>query len=98
MKGVPAMIAAASEGGELYLVNAHIAEYVQAGRNGHAPTRPRKLLLHRKEIGRIAGAIQREGMTVVPDRECLRRCCLYTGPLTYWQVRSRSLRYLFPVN
>jgi len=57
---------AASEGGELYLVNAHIAEYVQAGRNGHAPTRPRKLLLHRKEIGRLAGAIQREGMTVVP--------------------------------
>jgi SsrA-binding protein len=57
---------AASEGGELFLVNAHIAEYVQAGRNGHAPARPRKLLLHRKEIGRLAGAIQREGMTVVP--------------------------------
>ncbi len=57
---------ASSEGGELFLVNAHIAEYVQAGRNGHAPTRPRKLLLHRKEMGRMAGAIQREGMTVVP--------------------------------
>ena len=57
---------ASSEGGELYLINAHIAEYVQAGRNGHAPTRPRKLLLHRKEIGKLAGAIQREGMTVVP--------------------------------
>ena len=57
---------AASEGGELYLINAHIAEYTQAGRNGHAPTRRRKLLLHRKEIGRLAGAIQREGMTVVP--------------------------------
>jgi SsrA-binding protein len=57
---------ASSECGELFLVNAHIAEYVQAGRNGHAPTRPRKLLLHRKEMGRLAGAIQREGMTVVP--------------------------------
>jgi SsrA-binding protein len=57
---------AASAGGELYLLNAHIAEYTQAGRNGHAPTRPRKLLLHRKEIGRLAGAIQRDGMTVVP--------------------------------
>ena len=57
---------AASDGGELYLLNAHIAEYTQAGRNGHAPTRPRKLLLHRKEIGRLAGAIQRDGMTVVP--------------------------------
>ena len=59
---------ASSEGGELYLVNAHIAEYVQAGRTGHTPTRPRKLLLHRKEMGRLAGAIQREGMTVVPLR------------------------------
>jgi SsrA-binding protein len=59
---------ASSEGGELFLVNAHIAEYVQAGRNGHSPARPRKLLLHRKEMGRLAGAIQREGMTVVPLR------------------------------
>jgi SsrA-binding protein len=57
---------ASEEGGELYLINAHIAEYAQAGRANHEPTRPRKLLLHRKEIGRLAGAIQREGMTVVP--------------------------------
>ena len=57
---------ASDEGGELYLINAHIAEYTQAGRTNHSPTRPRKLLLHRKEIGKLAGAIQREGMTVVP--------------------------------
>ncbi|MCJ7598321.1 MAG: SsrA-binding protein SmpB [Methyloceanibacter sp.] len=57
---------ASDEGGELYLLNAHIAEYSQAGRANHEPTRPRKLLLHRKEIGKLAGAIQREGMTVVP--------------------------------
>ena len=57
---------AANEGGELYLINAHIAEYSQAGRDNHAPTRPRKLLLHKKEIGRLMGAIQRQGMTVVP--------------------------------
>jgi SsrA-binding protein len=57
---------AASEGGEIYLINAHIAEYAGAARDGHAPTRRRKLLLHRKEIGRLSGAIQREGMTVVP--------------------------------
>jgi SsrA-binding protein len=57
---------ASEEGGELYLINAHIAEYAQAGRANHEPTRPRKLLLHRKEIGRLAGAIQREGMTVIP--------------------------------
>lgn len=59
---------AADEGGEIYLINAHIAEYAQAGRANHAPTRPRKLLLHKKEIGRLAGAIQRQGMTVVPLR------------------------------
>jgi SsrA-binding protein len=57
---------ASDEGGELYLLDVHIAEYSQAGRANHEPTRPRKLLLHRKEIGKLAGAIQREGMTVVP--------------------------------
>jgi SsrA-binding protein len=58
---------ASDEGrGELYLVNAHIAEYAQSGRNTHAPTRPRKLLLHKRELDRLMGAIQRQGMTVVP--------------------------------
>jgi SsrA-binding protein len=57
---------ASDEGGELYLINAHIAEYPQAARANHAPTRPRKLLLHRREMGRLAGAIQRQGMTLVP--------------------------------
>jgi SsrA-binding protein len=59
---------ALSEGGELYLINAHIAEYSQAGRANHEPTRRRKLLVHRREMGRLAGAIQREGMTIVPLR------------------------------
>jgi SsrA-binding protein len=59
---------AASEGGELYLINAHIAEYTQAGRANHEPTRRRKLLVHRREMGRLTGAIQREGMTLVPLR------------------------------
>ena len=57
---------ASSEGGELYLINAHIAEYTQSGRAHHDPTRRRKLLLHRREMGRLAGAIQKEGMTLVP--------------------------------
>jgi len=57
---------AASEGGELYLINAHIAEYTQAGRANHEPTRRRKLLVHRREMGRLAGAIKKEGMTLVP--------------------------------
>jgi SsrA-binding protein len=57
---------ASDQGGELYLINAHIAEYAQAGRANHDPKRLRKLLLHRREIGRLMGAIQREGMTIVP--------------------------------
>lgn len=57
---------ASDEGGALYLINAHISEYKQAGRANHDPTRPRKLLLHKRELDRLRGAIQRQGMTVVP--------------------------------
>jgi SsrA-binding protein len=57
---------ASEEGGELYLINAHIAEYSGAARDGHAPTRPRKLLMHSREIARLIGAIHRQGMTLVP--------------------------------
>ena len=59
---------ASAEGGELFLINAHIAEYRGAAREGHAPKRPRKLLLHAREVGRLLGAIQRDGMTLVPLR------------------------------
>lgn len=52
--------------GELYLVNSFINEYAQARHFSHEPTRPRKLLLNRREINKILGAIQRKGMTVVP--------------------------------
>ena len=57
---------ASDEKGELYLINAHIAEYAQAARDNHEPTRPRKLLLHARERDRLIGAIRRQGMTVVP--------------------------------
>jgi SsrA-binding protein len=57
---------ATDERGELYLINAHISEYGGAARNGHAPLRPRKLLLHAREIARLLGAIQRQGMTLIP--------------------------------
>jgi len=50
---------------QLYLVNANIPEY-PAARVNHAPRRPRRLLLHRREIDRLLGAIKREGITVVP--------------------------------
>jgi len=57
---------AAEKDGELYLINSHIPIYDQAGPQNHEPRRPRKLLLHRRQIGRLLGAIQREGMTLVP--------------------------------
>ena len=52
--------------GELWLVNANIPEYLQGGRFNHAPKRIRKLLLHRRQIDKLACAIEREGMTLVP--------------------------------
>ena len=54
------------EGGEAWLVNANIPEYASGNRNNHEPRRPRKLLLHRGQINKLIGAIQREGRTVVP--------------------------------
>ncbi|MEZ5873655.1 MAG: SsrA-binding protein SmpB [Hyphomicrobiales bacterium] len=57
---------ASNEGGELYLINANIAEYSGAARDGHEPTRHRKLLLHKREMARLLGAIQRQGMALVP--------------------------------
>jgi SsrA-binding protein len=59
---------ASEKGGEMWLYNAYIPEYLQANRFNHETRRPRKLLLHKREIGRLANAVQREGMTVVPLR------------------------------
>ena len=55
-----------ARGGEIWLVNANIPEYLQANRFNHEPRRPRKLLLHRKEINRLTGAVERQGMTLIP--------------------------------
>jgi SsrA-binding protein len=52
--------------GELWLLNTHIASYDQAGMFGHDPLRPRKLLLHRREIERILARVQEKGLTIVP--------------------------------
>jgi SsrA-binding protein len=57
---------ASNERGELYLINANIAEYPGAARDGHEPTRHRKLLLHKREMAHLLGAIQRQGMALVP--------------------------------
>ena len=60
--------AAADRNGEMVLYNANIPEYTQGNRFNHEPKRPRKLLLHRKEIARLARGVEREGMTIVPLR------------------------------
>lgn len=57
------------KGGDIWLFNANIPEYQQAGAHlQHAPTRPRKLLLHKREIHKIMGAVTREGMTMVANK------------------------------
>jgi SsrA-binding protein len=68
---------AAVEGDEIVLVNAYIPEYAPASRFNHEPRRPRKLLLHRKEINRLLGAVQREGRTIIPVR-------------LYWNEKGRA--------
>ena len=55
-----------SKDGEIWLINATIPEYLQGNRFNHEPKRPRKLLLHRKQINKLMGAVDREGMTLIP--------------------------------
>ncbi len=59
---------AAVEGRDIYLINADIPPYSQANRFNHEPRRHRKLLLHRKQLDRLIGAVQREGRTLIPTR------------------------------
>ena len=59
---------ASVEGDEIALINAYIPEYGPANRFNHEPRRPRKLLLHRKQINKLIGAVQREGRTLIPTK------------------------------
>jgi SsrA-binding protein len=68
---------ASAEGRELVLINAYIPEYANANRFNHEPRRPRKLLLKRKQIDRLIGAVQRDGRTIVPVR-------------LYWNDKGRA--------
>ena len=52
--------------GEVWLINANIPEFSHGNRFNHEPKRPRKLLLHKKQINRLIGAVDREGMTLIP--------------------------------
>jgi SsrA-binding protein len=57
---------AVSRNGELWLQNSNIPEYLQASRFNHEPKRPRKLLLHKRQLAKLIGAVDRDGMTIVP--------------------------------
>ncbi|MET0183042.1 MAG: SsrA-binding protein SmpB [Caulobacterales bacterium] len=57
---------ASPERGELYLINADIPLYPPAGQFNHAPRRPRKLLVKKRELYKLMGAVEREGRTIVP--------------------------------
>lgn len=57
---------ASPERGELWLINAHIPEYVQANRFNHAERRPRKLLISKKELARLSQEVERAGNSIVP--------------------------------
>lgn len=57
---------AVERGGEIYLINAHISEYAAGGVFNHEPTRPRKLLLKKREIQKLIGTLRRGGVTLVP--------------------------------
>jgi SsrA-binding protein len=52
--------------GEVFLLNLHIAPYAQGNQFNHEPTRTRKLLLHKQEIRRLIGSVERQGLTLVP--------------------------------
>ena len=64
---------AAGKDGELWLYNSYISEYLEANRFNHEPRRPRKLLLHRRELNELAGGITRGGYTVIPTQLYLSR-------------------------
>ena len=55
-----------ARGGEMFLMGAHIPEYVHAGKQNHEPTRPRKLLAHKREIAGLERASRERGITIVP--------------------------------
>lgn len=60
------------DGKGAWLMDAHIAPYEQAGRLNHDPRRPRRLLLHKKEIRTLWDAIRQKGMTIIPTRVYLK--------------------------
>lgn len=59
---------ATEEEGEIWLINSYIPEYLEGNRNNHNPRRRRKLLLKKREMAKLIGGVQREGLTIIPNR------------------------------
>ncbi|MEM7289828.1 MAG: SsrA-binding protein SmpB [Pseudomonadota bacterium] len=59
---------ATEEQGEIWLINSYIPEYLEGNRNNHNPRRRRKLLLHKREMAKLMGGVNREGLTIIPNR------------------------------
>ncbi|WP_342362209.1 SsrA-binding protein SmpB [Terrarubrum flagellatum] len=69
LRGGKATIAesyAGPQGTDIFLINANIPEYLEANRWNHSPRRPRRLLLHRRQINKLLSAVEREGLTLIP--------------------------------
>jgi SsrA-binding protein len=80
---------AAVHDGELWLHNVHIPPYRPAARENHEPERDRKLLLHRRELDRLAGQVQERGLTLVPTR------IYFNGPVAKVEIalaRGKDVR------
>lgn len=84
--------------GELWLLGMHIPPYKEGSFSNHDPTRPRKLLMHRKEIDRLAGRAAEKGLTIVPTRLYFKRgrvkldVALARGKKTYDKRREERER------
>ena len=72
--------------GELWLHNLHIAPYEPAASEGHDPERPRKLLMHKREIERLIGKTQERGLTLVPTR------IYFSGPRSRYRIVTSGSR------
>ena len=67
-KGSIADSYAIDKGGEIFLINSHIPSYKESSYNNHEPNRNRKLLLNKREINKLIGKINREGLTLIPTK------------------------------
>lgn len=78
-----------ARGGEFYLVDCHISPYSHGSSTNHDPTRPRKLLLHKREISKLIGATTQKGFTIVPLKFYLK------GPLIKLEIALAKGKQLY---